>query len=132
VINHYIYFEIRDRLRAHQNHFIMSSPISVTKAKAYIDHYRDGLAPGALRSAWIGRSFIDAILALEDTHQLDGVRVYLAKYNENDPDGRFSADNDTIIIVPTEGGIAGTGRDIESAYHDYSRLCPPYCDGDEG
>ncbi len=110
----------------------MSSQISAVKAKEYIGNYRQGLPAGSLRSAWLDRDFIDAILALESTHQLDGIRVYLAKYSEDDPDERFSADTDTIIVVPTQGGVTRGGNDIESAYYDYSRVCPPYCDGDEG
>ena len=110
----------------------MSAHISTEKAKEYISNYRQGLPAGSLRSAWIGRSFIDAILALNETHQLDGVRVYLAKYTENDSEGRFTAGSETVIIVPTESGFADPGHDVEDSYYDYSRVCPPYCSNDEG
>ncbi|MCP9749673.1 hypothetical protein [Ferruginibacter sp. HRS2-29] len=105
----------------------MSSKISADKAKVYINNYRQGLPPGALKSAWLDRDFIDAILALEQTHQLDGVRVYMARYSEDDPQGRFSANTDTVIIVPTEAET-----DIEDAYFNYSKICPPYCNHDVG
>lgn len=110
----------------------MSSKISAAKAKQYINNYRQGLPAGSLKSAWLDRDFIDAILALEQTHQLDGVRVYLARYSEDDPQGRFSDGTDTIIIVPTQSGFADGGSDIQDAYYDYSRICPPYCNHDEG
>lgn len=110
----------------------MSSQISALKAKEYINNYRQGLPAGALRSAWIDKSFIDAIIDLNSTEQLDGVRVYLAKYTENDADGRFSEGSETVIIVPTASDAGDTGRDIEDAYYDYSRVCPPYCNQDEG
>lgn len=110
----------------------MSAQISAAKAKEYIKNYSQNLPAGALKSAWIDRSFIDAILALETTHQLDGVRVYLAKYNEDDAEGRFSMGTETIIIVPTVNGIAEESPDVEDAYYDYARLCPPYCDNNGG
>ena len=110
----------------------MSSKISAVKAKEYINNYRKNLPAGAMRSAWIDRSFIDAIIELEGTKQLDGVRVYLAKYNEDDGEGRFSEGNDTIIIVPTEDLSGDAGHDVEEDYFDYSRICPPYCRNDRG
>lgn len=110
----------------------MSANISAAKAKEYINNYRDGLPAGVMRSAWIDRSFIDAILALNDTHQLDGVRIYLARYTETDQDGRFSEGGDTMIIVPTQSGFGEPGHDIEDSYYDYARVCPPYCSHDEG
>jgi hypothetical protein len=110
----------------------MSSKIPAAKAKAYINYYRAGLPAGSLKSAWFSRDFIDEIIALNATHVLDGVRVYLARYNEDDPLGRFSEDTDTIIVVPTQAGTAGDGNDIQDAYINYSRVCPPYCDEDEG
>lgn len=110
----------------------MSSQISAAKAKEYINNYRQGLAPGSLRSAWIDRSFIDAILNLAGSKPLDGVRVYLAKYTENDAQGRFSEGSETVIIVPTETVEEDEGHDVEDAYYDYSRVCPPYCKNDEG
>lgn len=110
----------------------MSSKISAAKAKEYINNYRQGLSSGSLRSAWINRDFIDAIIALDPTRQLDGVRVYLAKYTEDDTEGRFTAGSETIIIVPTESGTGDDGHDIDDEYYDYSRVCPPYCDNDEG
>lgn len=110
----------------------MSSQISAVKAKEYINNYRQGLPPGALRSAWIDKSFIDAVISLNSTTQLDGVRVYLAKYTEDDAEGRFSEGSDTVIIVPTESEGGDPGHDIEDAYYDYSRVCPPYCNNDEG
>ena len=110
----------------------MSSQISATKAREYINNYRQGLPAGSLRSAWIDRSFIDAILALANTHPLDGVRIYLARYTEDDVNDRFSEGTETVIIVATENADADPGHDIEDAYYDYSRVCPPYCSNDEG
>lgn len=104
----------------------MSTQISAAKAKEYIDNYRQGLPPGSLRSAWLNRDFIDAVIALSATHNLDGVRVYMARYTENDQQNRFSEGENTVIIVPTE-----EGEDVD-AYYDYSKICPPHCDGDIG
>ena len=110
----------------------MSAQISSAKAKKLINNYRQGLPPGSLRSAWIDKSFIDAVIALSATHQLNGVRVYLAKYTEAENHDGFSAaaGDDTIIIVPTENGITGP-EDVDAAYYDYAHVCPPHCDGDE-
>ena len=110
----------------------MSSQISAVKAKEYINNYRQGLPAGSLRSAWIDRSFIDVILSLESTRPLDGVRVYLAKYTEDDANSSFTEGTETVIIVATENVDADPGHDIEDAYYDYSRVCPPYCSNDEG
>lgn len=110
----------------------MSAQISAAKAKEYIQNYRKGLPDGSLKSVFVDKSFIEAILSLDETHQLDGVRIYLAKYSEDDEKGRFVVDTETMIIVPTESGIVGAERDIDSAYYDYNHLCPPYCDNDEG
>lgn len=110
----------------------MSAQISAVKAKEYIQNYRQGLPAGSLKSVWVDKSFIEAILSLNETHKLDGLRIYLAKYSEDDENGRFFAETDTMIIVPTENGTTGGEKDIESAYYDYDRLCPPHCDNDEG
>ena len=109
----------------------MSTNISKTTALEYINNYRNGLPPGSMKSAWLNRDFIDAILTLSSTHQLSGVRVYLAKYTEDDPDGLFVKDKDTVILVPTENGPDGD-KDVDSAYYDYSQICPPHCPTDEG
>lgn len=112
----------------------MSSQIPAIKAKEYINNYRQDLPPGALRSAWIDKSFIDAIITLSSTHQLDGVRVYMAKYTENANQAGFSAaaGDDTVIVVPTENGFTGAKKDVEEAYYDYAQVCPPHCDDDPG
>jgi len=112
----------------------MSSQISAAKAKEYINNYREGLPAGSMRSAWIDRSFIDAIFSLSETHRLNGVRIYLARYTENISHGVFSAgeDGDTMIIVPTEGDNPDSGQDVEDGYYDYAHICPPHCDGDAG
>ncbi|MGC4102479.1 hypothetical protein [Ferruginibacter sp.] len=112
----------------------MSAQISAAKAKEYINNYRKGLPPGSLRSAWIDRSFIDAVLALDRSGALDGVRIYLARFTEDVSQGSFSAvaGSDTIIIVPTQPGSDGTSTDVQDAYYDYAHVCPPHCDGDEG
>ena len=112
----------------------MSSQIPAVKAKEYIANYRQDLPPGSLRSAWIDKSFIDAIIALSATHQLNGVRVYMAKYTEDVSQTGFSAaaGDDTVIVVPTETGFAGGSKDIEGAYYDYAQVCPPHCDDDPG
>ena len=104
----------------------MSTQISAAKAKEYINNYRQGLPAGSLRSAWLNRDFIDAVIALSSTHSLDGVRVYMAKYTEDDAQDRFNEGEVTVILVPTEGG-----EDVD-AYYDYSKICPPHCDGDAG
>jgi len=103
-----------------------STKITATKAKEYINNYRQGLPAGSLRSAWLNRDFIDAVIALSSTETLDGVRVYLAKYTEDDPQEQFAAGDVTVILVPTAGG-----SDVD-AYYDYSKICPPHCDDDEG
>jgi hypothetical protein len=54
------------------------------------------------------------------------VRVYLEKYTEDDPEERFAEGDTTLIIVPTAGG-----SDVD-AYFDYTKICPPHCDDDEG
>lgn len=112
----------------------MSSQISAAKAKEYINHYRQDLPQGSLRSAWIDKSFIDAIIALSSTHPLDGIRVYLARYTENVSQGSFSAveGSETVIVVATQSDTTGGGNDIEDAYYDYAHVCPPHCDGDAG
>jgi hypothetical protein len=109
------------------NKFIfMSTQITKAKAMEYVNHYRDGLPSGSLRSAWLNRDFIDAIITLDGTATLDGVRVYLGKYTERGQDPEFNEGDVTVILVPTENG------DDLDAYHDYSKICPPHCDGDEG
>jgi hypothetical protein len=103
-----------------------NSKISAAKAKEIIHHYRDGLPPGSLRSAWINRDFIDAILSLSSTEVLDGVRIYLGRHTESNPAQGVTAGDMTLILVPT---VNGTDLD---AYYDYTKICPPHCDGDEG
>ena len=81
-----------------------------------------------MKSALLNKDIIDAIVSLNATHQLDGLRVYMARYSENDPGGRYAKDVDTIIVVPTQETESSSGKDIETEYHNYSRLCPPYCE----
>lgn len=104
----------------------MSTKISATKAKEYINNYRQGLPAGSLRSAWLNRDFIHAVIALSTEKNLDGVRVYLAKYTESDPQQRFAEGDVTVILVPTENE-----EDLDE-YHDYAKICPPHCDHDAG
>jgi hypothetical protein len=107
--------------------------ISAVKAKEYIDNYRLGLPAGSLRSCWLNRDIIDAIIELENTAPLNGLRVYLAKYTEDLLDGKFKEGDITLIAVPTVLGIVpGTGIDVATAFYDYSSPCPPHCDGDGG
>lgn len=101
-----------------------TTQIPVAKAKEYINNYRQTLPVGSLRSAWLNRDFIDAVIALSATQALDGVRMYLGKYTENGP--QAVAGDVTVILVPTVNG-----EDLD-AYYDYSRICPPHCDGDVG
>ncbi len=103
-----------------------TTQITAAKAKEYINNYRDGLPSGSLRSAWLNRDFIDAVIALSSTETLDGVRVYLGKYTEDDPQEQFAEGDVTVILVPT-----ANGSDVD-AYYDYSKICPPHCAGDEG
>lgn len=105
----------------------MSTKLPAAKALEFIDYYQLNLPAGSLKSALLNRDIIDAIIALNATHQLDGLRVYLARYSENDTGGRYTKDVDTIIVVPTEETQSAEGQDIETEYHNYARLCPPYC-----
>jgi hypothetical protein len=104
-----------------------STQIPAAKAKEYIEYYEQGLPPGAMRSGWLNKDIIDAIVELSKTHKLDGLRVYLAKYTEDDSKGRFKKDEDTMIVVPTEDGFVGAKKDVEDAYFDYTFICPPHC-----
>ena len=104
----------------------MSTKITAAKAKEYIDNYRQGLPAGAIKSGWASRDFIDSLLTLAATENLDGIRVYLAKYTENDSLGRFAKGDVTMILVPTVGE-----EDIDE-YHDYMKICPPHCAADIG
>lgn len=103
-----------------------STQITAAKAKEYINNYRVGLPVGSLKSAWLNRDFIDAIIALSSTEDLDGVRIYLGKHTEDDLEERFANGDITVILVPTVDG-----NDLD-AYYDYSKICPPHCDADEG
>ncbi len=118
-------------IAAHHKTYTMSTQISKKKALEYINHYRSGLPAGSIKSGWLNRDIIDAIVILLSTHQLTGIRVYLAKYTADDPENNIVKDTDTFILVPTQNGIAGN-MDIDTAYYDYTRICPPVCDGDEG
>jgi hypothetical protein len=107
--------------------------ITAEKAKEYIDNYRIGLPAGSLKSCWLNRDIIDAIIELDNTSPLNGLRVYLAKYTEDLQDGKFLAGAVTLIAVPTVLGIVpDTGIDVATDYYDYSSPCPPHCDGDAG
>ncbi len=108
----------------------MSTVISAAKAKEYILNYRKDLPPGEMRSAWVNRDIIDAIIGLSSTNALDGIRIYLARYTEDDPGARFVKDTDTVIFVPTEENASGDAKDIKTAYFNYTRICPPVCKDD--
>lgn len=103
--------------------------IPAAKAKEYIRNYETGLPPGAMRSGWLNSDIIKAIVELSKTKELDGLRVYLAKYTEDDADGQFKKNDETFIVVPTEKGFAGTRLDVQDAYYDYTQICPPHCPG---
>ena len=109
-----------------------SSQISAEKAKEYINNYRDGLAPGALRSVLLNSEFIERVIELSATRQLNGVRIYLAKYTETDVTKDVTEGDVTMIIVPTESGVVPGAKDVEDAYYNYGQLCPPHCKDDEG
>ena len=109
-----------------------SSNISAQKAKEYINYYRHGLPAASLKSVLLNNEFIDRVIALSQTRQLNGVRIYLAKYSEDDQLKGVQKDDVTMIIVPTEEGILPGAKDIEDAYYNYGQLCPPHCKDDEG
>ena len=110
----------------------MSTQIPAAKAWEFINNYRRNLPAGSLKSAWLNRDIIDACIALNETNQLDGIRVYPAKYSEDDPGGKYSKDADTIILVLTENSLANEGKNIDTAFFDYSQICPPHCPQDGG
>jgi hypothetical protein len=117
---------------------LQQSHISKDDALQHINHYRQSLPPGSIKSVWLDRDIIDFIAQNADTLGINGLRVYMARYKEGYPPvtqdpGR--KDKLTVIVVPTTDGTTmdlTDDTDLTDGYFDYGRPCPPTCTGDAG
>lgn len=113
----------------------LKSRIPKEIALEHIRYYRQGLDPSSIKSAWIDREFIEYVISNDPDKNITGLRVYLAKYKEGfEPviDHPALKDLHTVIVVPTVSGVTGGHPDIQDAYFNYGRPCPPTCDDDGG
>ena len=104
------------------------SHIPREKAFEYIDNYKNNSPVGALESVWLDSELIDFIISMKQT-PINGLRVYMARYTEDDTQGKYRKDENTVIVVPTIKGIVPErGIDMEDGYFNYGHPCPPECD----
>ena len=115
--------------------FLLNSGIDKEDALGHINYYRQDLPENSIRSIYFDSAIIDFIAANAIDLRLSGLRIYLAKYDENFTPAR---ENETLrnkltaIIVPTMPGTVGN-MDVPYGYFNYGSPCPPEkCDEDEG
>lgn len=114
---------------------LLRSRMTKEIALEHINHHRRNLPPGAAKSIWLDREIIDFIAKNAQQYNLTGVRVYFAKYKigvDPVPTQPHLRDKQTAIVAPTVQGFTNETQ-IDIAYFNYGRPCPPSCnEGDAG
>lgn len=112
---------------------LLRSRLRKEDALKHINHHRHG-TPGTMKSIWLDRELIDFISQAANTSNISGIRIYFAKYKGGVhpvPENPNIENKPTVIVAPTTVGFAAES-DVDLAYFNYGRPCPPSCNGDEG
>lgn len=87
---------------------------------------------GAQKSVWMDDAIIRVIAGNQNLPAFSGLRLYYAKYKEGVGEvgrqGGPQRDELTIVVAITRSD-GNQHKDIPGKYFDYSRPCPPNCNG---
>ncbi|MBS1771444.1 MAG: hypothetical protein JST82_01200 [Bacteroidetes bacterium] len=120
--------ELNELLERDENKFLAPVIIPATDAIQFVTYYQAGIGPNDLKSVWLDREIIDFICNNAQDLDIDGVRLYLAKYKAgvgSVAGGTTFEPNKQTIIVALTKAVGTKHEDI--AYFDYANPCPPNC-----